>query len=204
MVPAEYCLLNLASFAQTASTVLTVLTWHKRILYITLAHTLSRVLAKQVFLMFLKNVDIHIKGDSDPFMALFNHLWADVFYWPFSNHRLQNGDWLSRIYAGTGALKSSYTRKGKITLSSFLDDAAKSATRIYNHNFQDKGRQEAIDILLGNTMKKLLYNPVDGSEKLDDRSTEVFRRYPIYPTVLENDPCNCCGCLLQRERVLSK
>jgi hypothetical protein len=30
-----------------------------------------------------------------------------------------------------------------------LDDAAKTATRIYMNNFVDKGRQEAIDLLLG-------------------------------------------------------
>jgi hypothetical protein len=68
----------------------------------------------------------------------FNNLWAD------------NGDWLSKIYAGTGALKSSYTRKGKQTILGFLDDAAKSATRMYVSNFQDKFRQEAIDLLLTN------------------------------------------------------
>lgn len=75
--------------------------------------------------------------DSEPFTSVFNSLWAD------------NGDWLSMIYTGTGALKSSYTRKGKTTLAGFLDDAAKSATRLYVNNFQDKSRQEAIDLLLG-------------------------------------------------------
>lgn len=74
----------------------------------------------------------------------FNNLWAD------------NGDYLSKIYAGTGALKSSYTRKGKATVLGisisdigFLNDAAKSVNRFYIQNFLDSGRQEAIDLLLG-------------------------------------------------------
>jgi hypothetical protein len=70
--------------------------------------------------------------------AAFNNLWAD------------NGDWLSKIYAGTGAIKSSYTRNGKQTFFGFLDDAAKSVNRFYVQNFQDKSRQEAIDMLLTN------------------------------------------------------
>ena len=73
--------------------------------------------------------------------SLLNHLWAD------------NGDWLSKIYAGTGALKSYYTRGGKQTVFGLLDDAAKSATRFYINNFQDKSRQDAIDLLLGKVVK---------------------------------------------------
>ncbi|KAI8995963.1 SacI homology domain-containing protein, partial [Gaertneriomyces semiglobifer] len=75
--------------------------------------------------------------EEESFATAFNGLWAD------------NGDWLSRIYAGTGAMKSSYTRKGKATVLGFLDDAAKSVNRFVINNFQDKTRQEAIDLLLG-------------------------------------------------------
>lgn len=55
---------------------------------------------------------------------------------------------LSRIYAGTGALKSSFTRHGKMSLAGALADARKSATRIYMNNFADKGRQMTMDMLL--------------------------------------------------------
>jgi len=68
----------------------------------------------------------------------FNQLWAN------------NGDWLSKAYAGTGAIKSSYTRKGKSTLAGFLDDGVKSVTRLYMANFRDQNTQEAIDLFLGN------------------------------------------------------
>lgn len=55
---------------------------------------------------------------------------------------------LSKIYAGTGALKSSFTRHGKMSLAGAIADARKSATRIYINNFADKGRQNNIDMLL--------------------------------------------------------
>lgn len=55
---------------------------------------------------------------------------------------------LSKIYAGTGALKSSFTRHGKSSLAGAIADARKSAARIYINNFADKGRQNTIDMLL--------------------------------------------------------
>ncbi len=85
----------------------------------------------------MQQLGLHISPyDRENMEISFNNLWAD------------NGDWLSKIYAGTGALKSSYTRNGKQTLFGFIDDATKSAARFYMQNFQDKGRQEAIDLLL--------------------------------------------------------
>lgn len=59
-------------------------------------------------------------------------LWAD------------NGDALSKMYAGTGALKSSFTRHGKMSIAGALADARKTATRIYVNNFTDKARQNTI------------------------------------------------------------
>ncbi|XAO22935.1 hypothetical protein I312_101710 [Cryptococcus bacillisporus CA1280] len=64
-------------------------------------------------------------------------LWAD------------NGDRLSKIYAGTGAINTSATRSGKKTFAGLLSDATKSVGRAYINNFQDKGKQAAIDMLLG-------------------------------------------------------
>ncbi|KAI9217856.1 hypothetical protein BC828DRAFT_408119 [Blastocladiella britannica] len=69
----------------------------------------------------------------------FKELWAN------------NGDAISRIYAGTGALKSGFTRSGKRTLGGLLDDASKSVGRFVINNFQDKSRQDTIDALLGKT-----------------------------------------------------
>ena len=76
------------------------------------------------------------------------HLASPDFWNRHSTLWADNGDALSRIYAGTGAIKSSFTRHGKMSLAGALADARKSATRLYVNNFADKGRQTTIDILL--------------------------------------------------------
>jgi len=99
------------------------------------------------------------------FWARHSSLWAD------------NGDALSRIYAGTGALKSSFTRHGKMSLAGALADARKSATRMYINNFADKGRQNTIDMLLGRLMGQIavhLFDPINDhvQAELNKRSIE--------------------------------
>jgi hypothetical protein len=41
-----------------------------------------------------------------------------------------------RQYAGTGALKSGFTRTGKRSLAGLMDDGVKSMTRYYLNNFK--------------------------------------------------------------------
>ncbi|CAK7566179.1 MAG: Inositol-1,4,5-trisphosphate 5-phosphatase 1 [Sporothrix epigloea] len=85
------------------------------------------------------------------FWVRHSNLWAD------------NGDALSKIYAGTGALKSSFTRHGKMSLAGAIADARKSATRLYINNFADKGRQNTIDMLLGRLYGQapvVLFDPI--------------------------------------------
>ena len=82
----------------------------------------------------------------------------------WSNHRelwAENGDALSRIYAGTGALNTSYTRSGKRALAGVLSDATKSAARAYINNFQDKGKQTAIDMFLVSCVAPCMVIAVD-------------------------------------------
>lgn len=86
------------------------------------------------------------------FWARHSTLWAD------------NGDALSRMYAGTGALNTSATRHGKLTIGGILSDARKSASRLYINNFADKGRQNTIDMLLGRLMGQQvvhLFDPIN-------------------------------------------
>ncbi|OTB18289.1 hypothetical protein K445DRAFT_315087 [Daldinia sp. EC12] len=92
-------------------------------------------------------------------------LWAD------------NGDALSRIYAGTGALKSSFTRHGKMSIAGAFADVRKSATRLYINNFADKARQNTIDMLLGRLVGQApvhLFDPISDfvSGELSKRSAE--------------------------------
>ncbi|KAJ5328982.1 hypothetical protein N7452_009372 [Penicillium brevicompactum] len=99
-------------------------------------------------------------------------IWAD------------NGDALSKIYAGTGALKSSFTRHGKMSLAGALADVRKSATRLYVNNFTDKARQQTIDLLLGrltNQMPVHLYDPLNDLvlDELNRRTAEYSSRKQV-------------------------
>lgn len=107
------------------------------------------IISKMALEIFLSHKSL---GASPDFWARHSSMWAD------------NGDALSRIYAGTGALKSSFTRHGKMSLAGALADARKSATRMYINNFADKGRQNTIDMLLGRLMGQVpvhLYDPIN-------------------------------------------
>ena len=84
---------------------------------------------------FLYSID-SLLVSNPTFWTAHRTLWAD------------NGDRLSKIYAGTGALNTSATRTGKKTFAGLLSDATKSVGRAYINNFQDKGKQNAIDMLL--------------------------------------------------------
>ncbi|CAF0761684.1 unnamed protein product [Brachionus calyciflorus] len=74
----------------------------------------------------------------EEFNNIFRNVWAD------------NGDFLSIQYAGTGALKSDFTRTGKRTTYGLLRDGFNSLYRYLLNNFNDGFRQDSIDLVLGN------------------------------------------------------
>jgi len=121
-------------------------------------------LSEMMLEVFLKQ-----QGEERPtsdFWARHGMLWAD------------NGDTLAKIYTGTGALKSSYTRAGKSSLAGMFADARKSVQRMYINNFEDKGRQNTIDMLLGRLVGQqpvTLFDPIN-----DWVAAEVGRRAPEY------------------------
>jgi hypothetical protein len=71
------------------------------------------------------------------FINIFNHVWAN------------NGDLISRLYAGTTALMGDYTRSGERTISGLLNDGYNSAMRYVQNNFRDTDKQRSIDLSLG-------------------------------------------------------
>lgn len=121
-----------------------------------------------VFKIFLE--DFQIIGpksfiDEEDFAIKHNTLWAD------------HGDQISQIYTGTNALKSSFSRKGKMSLAGVLSDATKSVSRMYINNFMDKGKQQNIDCLLGRLADQKsveLYDPFNEyvTNKLHERAEE--------------------------------
>ncbi|KAF8447889.1 SacI homology domain-containing protein [Boletus edulis BED1] len=67
----------------------------------------------------------------------FNDVWAN------------NGDAISRAYAGTSALKGDFTRTGKRDLGGLLSDGVNSLARMYSATFGDWFSQAIIDFMLG-------------------------------------------------------
>ncbi|KAG8692921.1 inositol polyphosphate 5-phosphatase, partial [Ceratobasidium sp. 395] len=128
--------------------------------------------------------DILSKLNLEFYLRTVHREWvSSTLIW--SNHRelwAENGDALSRIYAGTGALNTSFTRTGKRTFAGLLSDATKSVARSYINNFQDKGKQAAIDLLLGNlnTQRQVtIFDPIHDSVR-----AALSQRLPEY-----SSPC---------------
>lgn len=86
----------------------------------------------------LKDEGVEINLHTDPSTSWFNNLWAD------------NGDAISRQYAGTAALKGDFTRTRKRNISGALTDFSLTLTRYYNNIVNDYFAQNVIDFVLGN------------------------------------------------------
>ncbi|KAK3677524.1 Inositol-1,4,5-trisphosphate 5-phosphatase 1 [Recurvomyces mirabilis] len=111
---------------------------------------IQTIISQMAVEIFLRQQDE--RSPTSDFWARHGTLWADC------------GDALSKIYAGTGALKSSFTRSGKMSFAGALADVRKSAQRLYINNFEDKGRQNTIDMLLGRLIGQIpvhLYDPIN-------------------------------------------
>jgi len=76
------------------------------------------------------------KGNSE-MDIVFNDVWAN------------NGDAISKAYAGTSALKGDFTRTGKRDLGGLLNDGMNSLARMYSSTFSDWFSQAVIDFTLG-------------------------------------------------------
>ncbi|CAD5119598.1 DgyrCDS8199 [Dimorphilus gyrociliatus] len=76
--------------------------------------------------------------DQLAFETVFKNVWAD------------NADACAKQYAGTGALKTDFTRTGKRTKMGLMKDGVNSAIRYVKNNFYDGFRQDAVDLILGN------------------------------------------------------
>jgi hypothetical protein len=85
-------------------------------------------------------------------------LWAD------------NADAISRLYAGTPALKGDFTRTGKRTKKGALDDGMNSLQRYYLNNFLDADRQEGMDLLVGHQAFSVFGEDEDDESNQDANS----------------------------------
>ncbi|XP_053718145.1 phosphatidylinositol-3-phosphatase SAC1-A [Synchiropus splendidus] len=83
------------------------------------------------------NVGQQIEAQTD-FETIYKNAWAD------------NANACAVQYAGTGALKTDFTRTGKRTHWGLMMDGLNSMIRYYKNNFSDGFRQDSIDLFLGN------------------------------------------------------
>uniref|UniRef100_A0A8D8BQS8 Phosphatidylinositide phosphatase SAC2 n=1 Tax=Culex pipiens TaxID=7175 RepID=A0A8D8BQS8_CULPI len=81
---------------------------------------------------------------------------------PFMIVWANNGDVISRQYAGTNALKGDYTRTGERKISGIMKDGMNSANRYYLARFKDTYRQATIDMMLGNSVSAESVNALGG------------------------------------------
>ncbi|RXN05198.1 phosphatidylinositide phosphatase SAC1-A [Labeo rohita] len=96
-----------------------------------------RSLQSQLERMGVLHVGQRIEEQAD-FEKIYKNAWAD------------NANACAKQYAGTGALKTDFTRTGKRTQWGLLMDGWNSMIRYYKNNFSDGFRQDSIDLFLGN------------------------------------------------------
>ncbi|KAF9161288.1 hypothetical protein DFQ26_004689 [Actinomortierella ambigua] len=104
------------------------------------------VLNQQLLRLGISSFPEHGLSVHERFEIIFNHVWAN------------NGDAISRAYAGTSALKGDFTRTGKRNWQGMVNDATNSIARMYQNTFKDSFRQAAIDYMLGLTDVKVFKN----------------------------------------------
>ncbi|XP_077273121.1 phosphatidylinositide phosphatase spermathreecae isoform X2 [Temnothorax americanus] len=89
----------------------------------------------------------------------FQSLWAN------------NGDIISKQYAGTNALKGDYTRTGERKFTGLMKDGMNSANRYYLNRFKDVYRQATIDIMLGNSVSEEVF--LERTDEEDNAATAI-------------------------------
>lgn len=94
-------------------------------------------LAARILKHQLAFLNLHIDLQTDPKTHFFNALWAD------------NGDAISKQYAGTAALKGDFTRTRKRHWFGAVTDAGLTLTRYWNGVFGDYFLQTCVDFWLG-------------------------------------------------------
>uniref|UniRef100_A0A8C9W7E4 Phosphatidylinositol-3-phosphatase SAC1 n=1 Tax=Scleropages formosus TaxID=113540 RepID=A0A8C9W7E4_SCLFO len=111
------------------------------------------------------------------FEKIYKNAWAD------------NANACAKQYAGTGALKTDFTRTGKRTQWGLVMDGWNSLIRYYKNNFSDGFRQDSIDLFLGN----YAVEEEEGSTPLRVQKDWKFLTLPIIMLVAFS---MCIICLL--------
>uniref|UniRef100_UPI0037E87361 phosphatidylinositide phosphatase SAC2 isoform X3 n=1 Tax=Semicossyphus pulcher TaxID=241346 RepID=UPI0037E87361 len=86
-----------------------------------------------------------------------------------------NGDTISRQYAGTAALKGDFTRTGERKLAGVMKDGVNSANRYYLNRFRDAYRQAVIDLMMGLPVTEDLYSIFSKEKEHEEKVKESQR-----------------------------
>ncbi|KAG5264603.1 hypothetical protein AALO_G00256020 [Alosa alosa] len=135
-----------------------------------------RSLQNQLQRMGVLNVGQKIDEQAD-FEKIYKNAWAD------------NADACAKQYAGTGALKTDFTRTGKRSQWGLVMDGWNSMIRYYKNNFSDGYRQDSIDLFLGNYT-------VDDTEGPTPLQVQKDWKFMMLPLVLLVAFSMCILCLL--------
>jgi hypothetical protein len=99
----------------------------------------------------------------------------------FKNTWADNGDALSYLYAGTGSLKSDFTRTGKRSFLGLYNDGMNSIRRYFLNNFSDGNKQDAINLFLG----KYVVDPEASSPFITNADPLLtFLKYSFFVSLL--------------------
>ncbi|KAJ2655727.1 hypothetical protein IWW48_005395 [Coemansia sp. RSA 1200] len=100
----------------------------------------------------------------DGLEQMLNHLWAN------------NGDYISRQYAGTSAMKGDFTRTGKRNIAGVVSDASYSIARLWISTFRDYFSQSVLDFTMGNHNAEAVYRTlVDLRSHEPDQAIQLTR-----------------------------
>ncbi|XP_023182697.1 phosphatidylinositide phosphatase SAC2 [Xiphophorus maculatus] len=86
-----------------------------------------------------------------------------------------NGDTISKQYAGTAALKGDFTRTGERKLAGVMKDGVNSANRYYLNRFRDAYRQAVIDLMMGLPVTEDLYSIFSKEKEHEEKEKESQR-----------------------------
>ncbi|XP_051948796.1 phosphatidylinositol-3-phosphatase SAC1-A-like [Xyrauchen texanus] len=135
-----------------------------------------RSLQNQLQRMGVLHVGQRIEEQAD-FEKIYKNAWAD------------NANACAKQYAGTGALKTDFTRTGQRTHWGLIMDGWNSMIRYYKNNFSDGFRQDSIDLFLGNYT-------VDETDGLTSLHVQKDWKFLLLPVVMVVAFSMCIICLL--------
>lgn len=148
-------------------------------------NVVQSLFARRSFILQLIAVTQQQQNSETKLKAFTDALAGDVLNTPWKSFEKtykdvwgNNADAMSFAYAGTGALKTDFTRTGKRTYKGAFNDGVNSCMRYYINNFTDGVKQDSIDLLLGtyrvDPSKGSPFKPRPEQESLPDNLTKAF------------------------------